>query len=194
MPLHLQGITMQPIQDVYALLATDDERNQRIVADVVAAVQAKRTPVVLTERREHLDSLTRLLSQRIQNVIAMAGGMGKKQRRHLVDKIASIPVDQPRVIVATGRYLGEGFDDARLDTLFLALPISWRGTLTQYAGRLHRLNANKKEVIIYDYVDFQVPVLAKMYAKRRAAYKAIGYEIAISQNPSPVTQLMLENL
>jgi superfamily II DNA or RNA helicase len=194
MPPHLQDITMQPIQDLYALLATDDERNHLIVDDVVAAVQANRTPVVLTERREHLDTLTRLLSLRIQNVIVMAGGMGKKQRNQLVDKIASIPVDEPRVIVATGRYLGEGFDDPRLDTLFLALPISWRGTLTQYAGRLHRVNATKKEVIIYDYVDFQVPVLAKMHARRRTGYKAIGYEIVTSENKNRSSQLALANL
>jgi superfamily II DNA or RNA helicase len=98
------------------------------------------------------------------------------------------------VIVATGRYLGEGFDDERLDTLFLALPISWRGTLTQYAGRLHRLNAAKKEVIIYDYVDFEVPMLAKMYARRRAGYKAIGYEIALRENQSHAGQLALEHV
>ena len=196
MPPHLQDITMQPIQDVYALLAVDDERNQLIIEDVIAAVQAQRAPVVLTERREHLDSLAHLLSQRIHasRVIVMAGGMGKKQRKQLMEKIASIPADQPRVIVATGRYLGEGFDDARLDTLFLALPISWRGTLTQYAGRLHRLNANKKEVIIYDYVDFQVPVLAKMYARRRTGYKAIGYEIVTSENKNQTSQLALANL
>ena len=194
MPPHLQDLTMQPIQDVYALLAADAERNRLIVEDVVAAVQAKRTPVVLTERREHLETLAHLLSPRIHNVFVMAGGMGKKQRKQLVDKIANIPEDEPRVIVATGRYLGEGFDDARLDTLFLALPISWRGTLTQYAGRLHRLNATKKEVIIYDYVDFQVPVLAKMYASRRAGYKAIGYEIVMPESQSSTTQLKLENL
>jgi len=87
-----------------------------------------------------------------------------------------------------------GFDDERLDTLFLALPISWRGTLTQYAGRLHRLNAAKKEVIIYDYVDFDVPLLAKMYARRRTGYKSIGYEIALPENKSRAAQLVLENL
>jgi superfamily II DNA or RNA helicase len=196
MPIHLQDLTMQPIQDVYAMLSTDAERNQHIIEDVVAAVQAKRTPVVLTERREHLDTLAHLLSQRIQSsrVFVMAGGMGKKQRQQLLAKIANIPKDEPRVIVATGQYLDEGFDDERLDTLFLALPISWRGTLTQYAGRLHRLNASKKEVIIYDYVDFQVPVLAKMYGRRRAGYKAIGYEIIAPKNPNPLTQLKLENL
>jgi superfamily II DNA or RNA helicase len=194
MPSHLQGLAMQPIQDVYAMLTADAERNRLIVEDVVAAVQAKRTPVVLTERREHLETLDHLLSQRIPNVFVMAGGMGKKQRKQLLDKIASVPEDEPRVILATGRYLGEGFDDERLDTLFLALPISWRGTLTQYAGRLHRLSATKKEVIIYDYVDFQVQVLSKMYGRRRAGYKAIGYEMVTSESQSPATQLKLENL
>jgi superfamily II DNA or RNA helicase len=120
--------------------------------------------------------------------------MGKKQRKQLAEQVASIPEDQSRVIVATGRYLGEGFDDARLDTLFLALPISWRGTLTQYAGRLHRLNASKREVVIYDFVDFQVPVLAKMFARRRTGYKAIGYGIEKSESRSPATQLALEDL
>jgi superfamily II DNA or RNA helicase len=194
MPSHLQDLTMQPIQDLYAMLAADDDRNRLIVEDVVAAVQAKRAPVVLTERREHLDVLTQLLSPRIPNVFVMAGGMSKKQRKQLVEKLASVPEDEPRVILATGRYLGEGFDDERLDTLFLALPISWRGTLTQYAGRLHRLNSTKKEVIIYDYVDFQVQVLAKMYGRRRAGYRAIGYEIVVPESRNPATQLKLENL
>jgi superfamily II DNA or RNA helicase len=194
LPPHLQNVTTQSIQDVYALLARDDERNRLIVEDVIAAVEAKRFPVLLTERREHLDLLSGLLSQHIQNVIVMTGGMGKKQRQRLAEQIADIPADEPRVIVATGRYLGEGFDDERLDTLFLALPISWRGTLTQYAGRLHRLNAAKKEVIIYDYVDFEVPVLAKMHARRRTGYKAIGYEIVLPENKSKAVQLTLEDL
>lgn len=193
LPLYLQNVTTLSIQDVYAELAKDDERNHMIVEDVIAAVGAKRSPVLLTERREHLDVLVRLLSPYIQNLFVMAGGMGKKQRKHLAKQIAEVPADQPRLILATGRYLGEGFDDVRLDTLFLALPISWRGTLTQYAGRLHRLYAEKKEVIIYDYVDFQVPVLAKMYAKRRTGYRAIGYKIAMSEK-SPTGQLALANL
>ena len=124
----------------------------------------------------------------------MAGGMGKKQRKQLSEQIASIPADQPRLIIATGRYLGEGFDDERLDTLFLSLPISWRGTLTQYAGRLHRLNAAKREVIMYDYVDFEVPVLARMHARRRSGYKSIGYEITELDNKSKPVQLRLANL
>jgi superfamily II DNA or RNA helicase len=194
LPPYLQGMTSYSIQEVYSLLSLDDERNRLIVQDVVAAAQAKRFPVLLTERREHVDALANLLAPHIPSVIVMRGGMGKRQRQQLTEQIASLPADQPRVIVATGRYLGEGFDHDQLDTLFLGLPISWRGTLTQYAGRLHRLNEAKKEVIIYDYVDFEVPVLAKMYARRRSGYRAIGYEIALPDNEDQAVQLVLQNL
>ena len=193
LPLYLQDSSSLSIQDLYALLVKDDQRNHMIIEDVIDAIQAKRCPVLLTERREHLNLLADLLSQRIPNVFVMAGGMGKKQRVKLTEQINAIPIDQPRLIVATGRYLGEGFDDERLDTLFLAMPISWRGTLTQYAGRLNRLNTAKKEVIIFDYVDFDIPVLAKMYARRRAGYKSIGYEIIAPENKNPVIQLTLES-
>jgi superfamily II DNA or RNA helicase len=193
LPPHLQGMTSYSIQEVYSMLSQDEERNHLIVQDVVAAAQAKRFPVLLTERREHLDVLADLLAPHIPNVIMMRGGMGKRQRQLVTERIANLPTDQPRVIVATGRYLGEGFDNDQLDTLFLGLPISWRGTLTQYAGRLHRLNAAKKEVIIYDYVDFEVPVLAKMYTRRRTGYKSIGYEIALPDNKGQAVQLMLQN-
>jgi superfamily II DNA or RNA helicase len=190
---HLEGLTIQQnISELYALLVTNDNRNQMIVADVIRAVRDKRSPVVLTERREHLEMLEKMLSPLVKNVIVMTGGMGKKQRVKLAEKIASIPIDEERVILATGRYLGEGFDDSRLDTLFLTLPIAWRGTLTQYAGRLHRENSTKREVIIYDYVDFHVPVLAKMYAKRRSGYKSIGYEVKMPDDISKPIQLKLE--
>jgi superfamily II DNA or RNA helicase len=181
LPRYLQNIAAQSIQDVYSCLEKDAERNQMIIDDIVDAVQANRFPVLLTERRDHLEALAELLLNRVANIFVMKGGMGKKQRQEIKEQIANLPEDCSRVILATGRYLGEGFDDERLDTLFLALPISWRGTLTQYAGRLHRLNAAKKEVIIYDYVDFEVLVLAKMHSKRRAGYKAIGYEIETYQ-------------
>jgi superfamily II DNA or RNA helicase len=193
LPMHLQNAATQSIQELYTLLASDEARNRLIIDDVAAAVQANRFPVLLTERREHLAVLAELLSNRVAHVIVMKGGMGKKQRLQVVEQIANVPPDQSRVILATGRYLGEGFDDERLDTLFLALPISWRGTLTQYAGRLHRLNASKKEVVIYDYVDFNIPVLAKMYTKRRAGYKAIGYEIELpSANDKPVQLALVD--
>ena len=193
LPAHLQNVADQPIQEIYTLLANDNVRNQMIVEDVTAAVRAHRFPVLLTERREHLEALATLLNEKVEHVFVMKGGMGKKQRKQLADQIDGVPTDQSRVILATGRYLGEGFDDKRLDTLFLTLPISWRGTLTQYAGRLHRLNAAKKEVIIYDYVDFEVPVLAKMHARRKTGYKALGYEVELQEMSKPV-QLALGDL
>jgi superfamily II DNA or RNA helicase len=194
LPSYLRSRQTQSIQEIYSLLVNDEERNRMIIDDVVAAVMAKRNPVLLTERREHLDLLVNLLAGRIQNVFVLAGGMGKKQRKHLMDQVAAIPVDEPRVIVATGRYLGEGFDDARLDALFLALPISWRGTLIQYAGRLHRANAAKSEVVIYDYVDFEVPVLAKMHARRRSGYKTMGYQIGVQEQRREAVQLQMTDL
>jgi superfamily II DNA or RNA helicase len=104
--------------------------------------------------------------------------MGTKQRKKLAESLAAVPCDEPRVILATGSYLGEGFDDPRLDTLLLAMPISWKGTLQQYVGRLHRLHDNKSEVHVYDYADVMVPMLARMYKKRLAGYSALGYRVA----------------
>ncbi len=165
------------IQEIYAMLAADLHRNQMIVDDVVEAVYTGRSPVLLTERREHLTYFADTLANKVKNIIVLSGGMGRKQRILLMDQLKNIPEDEERLIIATGRYLGEGFDDARLDTLFLALPIAWRGTVAQYAGRLHRNYDRKSEVIIYDYVDDQVPVLAGMFGKRKKGYKAIGYEV-----------------
>ena len=160
------------------MLAADRERNALIVEDVIQAVRAGRSPVVLTERREHLETLAELLRPHVANVITLHGGLGVKRRREIAERLATIPSSKERVLVATGRYLGEGFDDARLDTLFLALPISWRGTLAQYAGRLHRLDEGKTEVIVYDYADFGVPVLARMHERRLRGYRAMGYEVS----------------
>jgi superfamily II DNA or RNA helicase len=115
-------------------------------------------------------------------VIVLRGGQSEKQRRDIAARLAAIPQAEERVIVATGRYLGEGFDDSRLDTLFLTMPIAWKGTLVQYAGRLHRLNDAKREVIIYDYLDMRVPVLARMAAKRRIGYQSIGYKILAARD------------
>ena len=165
------------IQELYSLLAADQERNALIVEDVIQAVRAGRSPVVLTERREHLDTLAEALTSQVANVITLHGGLGVKRRRDIAERLAAIPLKEERVLVATGRYLGEGFDDARLDTLFLALPISWRGTLAQYAGRLHRLDEGKTEVIVYDYADLGVPMLARMHERRLRGYRAMGYDL-----------------
>jgi superfamily II DNA or RNA helicase len=109
----------------------------------------------------------------------MKGGMGKRQRQDAQNALLTLPKDAEKAILATGRYLGEGFDEPRLDTLFLTLPISWKGTLSQYAGRLHRVHDMKIEVVIYDYADLDVPMLEKMYERRLSGYRAIGYEIRI---------------
>jgi len=167
-----------PIQDVYRALAGDEGRNELIFNDVLAALEAGRSPVVITERTDHLEALADRLSRFAKNVIILRGGQSERKRREAMDRLAAIPEQDERVIVATGRYLGEGFDDQRLDTLFLTMPIAWRGTLAQYAGRLHRLHDPKREVVIYDYVDRDVPVLARMAAKRAAGYSAIGYTTA----------------
>lgn len=165
------------IHEIYAALISDEMRNHLIIRDVLDSVASNRFPVILTERREHLENLYKRLADKIPNVIVMKGGMGRKQRRDVLEKLSNLPDEEEKVIIATGRYLGEGFDDPRLDTLFLTLPISWRGTLAQYAGRLHRIHDMKKEVIIYDYADLGVPMLERMYERRRRGYRAIGYEI-----------------
>ncbi len=177
LPAALAGSDSLKPNDFYAALYADESRNQMIVDDILQSLEEKRSPLVLTERREHLETLATLLSPHTKNILVFKGGMGKKQRQALEEKLQSIPDHEERVIVATGRYLGEGFDDARLDTLFLTLPISWKGTLAQYTGRLHRSHDMKKEVIIYDYADLNVPMLAKMYGRRLSGYKHIGYEV-----------------
>ncbi|MGH6702351.1 MAG: TOTE conflict system archaeo-eukaryotic primase domain-containing protein [Bradyrhizobium sp.] len=165
------------IQELYALLARDEARNEMILDDVLSALEKGRSPVVITERKDHLQLIAERIAKFAKNVIVLKGGMKPKERHIAAEALQAIPDGEERVILATGRYLGEGFDDARLDTLFLTMPISWRGTLSQYAGRLHRLHATKREVIIYDYVDEDEPMFAKMAAKREAGYRAIGYEV-----------------
>ena len=160
-------------------MVADSERNSLIANDVVAAVKEGRSPVILSDRKEHVAVFESLLKGRVQNVVSLTGGMGMKLLRESKARLSSIASSDERVIVATGSYLGEGFDDSRLDTLFLATPVSWKGRLTQYAGRLHRLHDGKREVRIYDYLDSNVAVCKKMFEKRRVGYQAIGYSITV---------------
>ena len=169
------------IQDIYASLTRDKDRNDLIFHDLFDALEMGSSPLVLTERVEHLELLASCLKGVVPNVIILKGGTGNRERKILIDRMKAIPEKEKRVLIATGRYIGEGFDDARLDTLFLVMPISWRGTLQQYAGRLHRLHENKRVVRIYDYVDIHVPVLMRMYRKRIKGYKTIGYSIQITE-------------
>ena len=167
------------IHEIYASLIANMHRNQMIVDDAIHAVDEGRSPVVLTERRDHMNTLAVLFSGKVKNLIVLAGGMGKKQIRAIAEKMACIPANEDRLILATGKYLGEGFDDARLDTLFLSMPISWKGTLAQYAGRLHRLHDLKREVRIHDYADVNVPILNRMFLRRLKGYNAIGYKVEV---------------
>lgn len=169
------------IQRLYDLLAQNAARNDMIFNDVLLALEAGRSPVVITERKDHLQVIADRLSRFAKNVIVLHGGMGAKERHQTMTALQAVQEGEERVLVATGRYLGEGFDDARLDTLFLTMPISWRGTLAQYAGRLHRLHEAKHEVVIYDYVDAAEPMLAKMAQKRQSGYQSLGYELASGQ-------------
>ena len=151
------------------------ERNQKIVQDVKAALASGRSPLVLTERKDHLFLLAEQLKGCTEHIITLYGGMGVKQRRLEMGKLTNLPAGTSRLIIATGKLIGESFDDPQLDTLFLTMPISWRGTLQQYAGRLHRLHDGKKVVQIYDYIDENIPVLMRMFDKRMKGYRVMGY-------------------
>ncbi len=171
--------THGPVQTtaLYAALAQDEKRNDLIFDDVLLSLEAGRRPVILTERRDHLDNLRARLVKFTRNLVILYGGMSAMERR-TAEAALKRPDTEERLVLATGRYLGEGFDDASLDTLFLTMPISWKGTLAQYVGRLHREHHAKREVTVYDYVDSGVPVLARMALKRQAGYRSLGYEIA----------------
>ena len=172
-------------QALYQALIDDEARTRRICDDIIESVRAGRSPLVLTERHEHLDRFAQILTPNIRHVVVLRAGMGKKQREATRDRLAGIPSEEERVLIATGKHVGEGFDDPRLDTLFLTLPVSWRGTVAQYAGRLHRLYDGKREVQIYDYADLNVPMLARMFDRRCRGYDALGYTILLPASAIP---------
>lgn len=163
-----------PMSAVYAALGRNDKRNDIIFDDVLKSLKDGRRPVILTERRDHLDALRSRFEKITRHLVVLYGGMSAEERR-ASEEAQKRPDTEERLVLATGRYLGEGFDDASLDTLFLTMPISWKGTLAQYVGRLHREHHAKREVIVYDYVDLSVPMLARMALKRQAGYRSLGY-------------------
>ncbi len=171
--------------DLYDELIADEARNRLICEDVLASVRQGRSPIVLTERNEHLDELSLRLSTEVGNLLVLRGGMRRKQLDAINAQLSEIPENQERVLLATGRYIGEGFDDSRLDTLFLTLPVSWRGTVAQYVGRLHRLNDLKRDVRVFDYADLNVPMLARMFDRRCRGYEAVGYKIVLPASAVP---------
>lgn len=165
------------IQDVFRILANDTNRTRRVAQDILTAYQEGRKVLVLTERTEHLDLLRNTLGDEIEHCFILHGRLSKKQRTAIFNELEELNDSVPRVLLATGRLIGEGFDHPPLDTLVLAMPISWKGTLQQYAGRLHREYADKQDVRIYDYVELDHPQLARMWEKRRRGYRAMGYQI-----------------
>ncbi len=165
------------IQEIYGALATDEHRTQLIAQDTIQLTAKGRSPIILTERREHLQQLADRLRDRVPALIELHGDMRPSARRKAVEQLATTSGDRARVVLATGRYIGEGFDDPRLDTLLLAMPIAWKGTVAQYAGRLNRPYVGKHDALVYDYVDSGLPVLRRMFAKRLKTYHALGYTL-----------------
>ena len=167
----------QSIQNYYSEMIKADPRNLLIVSDVQTAVKAGRTPLVLSDRIEHLKLLKENLKDAAANVIVITGKGTQKQKKEQLEILNKVPASESLIVLATGKYAGEGFDNPRLDTLMLAMPFSWKGTLAQYCGRLHRNFVGKDEVLIFDYVDFRLPVFDRMYRNRLKGYMQLGYTI-----------------
>lgn len=161
-------------------LTESESRNKLIIDDVATNLAEGRTPIILTARTAHVDLLTEQCRKICPNVIRLVGNDSAKVKREVMSKLSAISADEPLVVVATGKYVGEGFDLPRLDTLMLALPVSWKGLIAQYTGRLHRNYFGKTETRIYDYIDLRVPVCDSMYRKRLHGYKSVGYSIAVA--------------
>ena len=174
------------IQDVFRQLANDRDRTEAIAAEVSNAIALGRKVLVLTERTEHLDAIRAALDDLTLLPFVLHGRMSKRQRSALVAELDALPPDAPRILLATGKLVGEGFDHPPLDTLILAMPVSWRGTLQQYAGRLHREHVGKTNVRIIDFVDSGHPALMRMWDKRLRGYRAMGYRIREGANKSVI--------
>ena len=177
------------IQDIYAGIIENETRNEQIVQDALELVRKGRTPIILTERKNHAAQLVAKLEGKVKNVFLLLGSDKQKDKREKLAALQAVPAEESLAVVATGKYIGEGFDEPRLDTLLLAMPISWRGTLAQYAGRLHRSYVGKQEVRIYDYVDIHVPALDRMYHKRIKGYSELGYQVRIDEQSDGASKI-----
>ena len=179
---HLDDESKTPaIGQYYDQMTNDDLRNDLIIEDVLSCIKEGRSCLLLSERTRHVQILVERLRAQSIPVHVLLGGQTNAQMKIRMSDLRSAPSDTPPVICATGKFIGEGFDDARLDTLFLTMPISWRGTLAQYVGRLHRLHEGKCEVRVYDYIDNHAVMLEKMYHKRLKGYASIGYSVSTEQ-------------
>lgn len=176
-------------------LTESESRNKLILDDVAANLAEGRTPIILTARTAHVDLLTEQCRIISPNVIRLVGNDSAKAKREVMENLSLIPAEEPLVVVATGKYVGEGFDLPRLDTLMLAQPVSWKGLIAQYTGRLHRNYAGKTETRIYDYIDLRVPICDSMYRKRLHGYKSVGYSIAVANEglfAEPTTETIFD--
>jgi superfamily II DNA or RNA helicase len=180
---HSLGDDIKTIVAIEGELAEDELRNKMIVDDVLQTVSSGRTPIILTKRKSHVELLCNMISPLVENVVQLTGTSKMKEKREAMQKLYTVAEDKPLVVIATGKYVGEGFDFPRLDTLMLASPISWKGLLTQYVGRLHRESDGKADVRVYDYIDFHVPYCESMYRKRLKGYSAMGYKIMNRREP-----------
>jgi len=181
------------INEVFANVIDSQIRNNLIVEDIISNIKEGRNLLVLTERTEHIKTLHDMLENKIKNIFILTGRASAKKRKEITEELSSIADDENVLLIATGKYIGEGFDYPRLDTLLLTFPISWKGRLHQYAGRLHRLHEGKKEVYVFDYVDIHVRVLEKMYQKRLKGYASIGYKIKSDMKDMDNISIIFDN-
>ena len=158
-------------------MVKDENRNNLIIDDVRKILTEGRSPIVLTNLTTHVETLANALAPYCKYVVTLIGSESAREKHQKMELLQGISPTEPLVIVATGKYVGEGFDYPRLDTLFLALPVSWKGIIAQYAGRLHREYPGKKEVRIYDYIDIRIPMCDVMYKRRLRGYASVGYQI-----------------
>lgn len=165
------------IQQLFNIIAEDDARNNTIISDILDAYRNGHKILILSERVAHLSVLEQLLKGDVQELHVLHGKTPRKERTRIMTRLEQLPPDAPRVLLASGKLIGEGFDHPPLDTLFLTMPLSWRGTLQQYAGRLHRNHVDKEVVRIHDYIDSGYPQLERMWRKRLTGYSAMGYQI-----------------
>jgi superfamily II DNA or RNA helicase len=177
-PELIQSEERPKISDAYRWMMKNDVRTKRIINDVLNCVEQSKQPLILTERREHTEALSSMLIEQGIDSVVLRGAMPAAERKKTEERLP-----KAQVVVATGKYVGEGFDLPRLDTLFLAMPIAWKGSLAQYAGRIQRDSDGKEQVIIHDYVDCALPMLQRMFNKREKSYKAMGYQIKYSDQP-----------
>ncbi len=177
--------------DVYQQLIASNERNALILEDIIEAFNNGRNLLLLTERIQHLDWFhQQLITRGYKNVFVLKGGLGKKARTDIMQNLTKN--SERRILLAIGKYIGEGFDDPKLDTLVLALPISWHGTVQQYVGRLHREHQDKNSVLVYDYMDEQSPMLMRMYQKRAKKYQTMGYQIIVNERTATLDQIAIK--